>query len=411
MKKWQKKEKQDAKDFGSRQMPRSGGLWYCIPEIYEVLTLDGWKRFGDCKVGNKILSYDLSLKRVVVTPILKLFSYRWPKRNYLVKLSNRFHYIEATINHKFLWRKEGREFLFSYKDLRTKGKLTSYNLASCVSSGNKEYPIKDDEIKLLAWIFTDGSIIQKGGRVGYFIFIWQTKPKMILRIKVILKKLGLEYSFYKRKTKGGFDVGNIAYSFYLRKPLAIIKKYQLDGKNIPNWFYQLSDRQIKIFLEEVIFGDGSDKAIYGNYDFLSQLQGLFITHNIPSTLRKYRGQEFVLLTKKSKNIYLSKEQLVRCAGRVWCLENKYDTMFIRTDNGTCFISGNSKGDSQNERFLIENKTTKYKRFSITEKLWKKLEREAILSQRIPLLSIEFGEDVELIIMDKNDFISLKEVEV
>ena len=69
----------------------------------------------------------------------------------------------------------------------------------------------------------------------------------------------------------------------------------------------------------------------------------------------------------------------------------------------------AKGDRRNDQFLIESKQTKHQSFSITEKLWKKIEREALLSQRLPLFSIELGNGVELAIMDKNDFISLKEV--
>ena len=68
----------------------------------------------------------------------------------------------------------------------------------------------------------------------------------------------------------------------------------------------------------------------------------------------------------------------------------------------------AKGDSRNDKFLIDSKTTKYKGYNITAKLWKKLEREGLLVGRIPLLSVEFGEEVELVVLDKNDFISLME---
>jgi len=69
----------------------------------------------------------------------------------------------------------------------------------------------------------------------------------------------------------------------------------------------------------------------------------------------------------------------------------------------------AKGDSKSDKFLIENKTTEKKSFSISNLLWKKVEKEGLLNQRIPLISLEFlGKSVELIILDKNDFISLLE---
>ena len=68
----------------------------------------------------------------------------------------------------------------------------------------------------------------------------------------------------------------------------------------------------------------------------------------------------------------------------------------------------AKGDSRSKRFLIESKTTIHKGFAVTEKLWKKVEKEGLLSRRIPLLSIKFKDGIELIVLDKNDFISLVE---
>jgi len=45
---------------------------------------------------------------------------------------------------------------------------------------------------------------------------------------------------------------------------------------------------------------------------------------------------------------------------------------------------------------------------VSVKLWEKIEREALLSRRIPLLSIELGDGKrELIVMSMEDFCSLK----
>lgn len=67
----------------------------------------------------------------------------------------------------------------------------------------------------------------------------------------------------------------------------------------------------------------------------------------------------------------------------------------------------AKGDSNNEEFLIENKTSKHNSFSIKQSVWRKLEREALTSGKLPLLSIEFGDQqTELVIMSRDDFISM-----
>lgn len=72
----------------------------------------------------------------------------------------------------------------------------------------------------------------------------------------------------------------------------------------------------------------------------------------------------------------------------------------------------AKGDSKNETFLIDSKKTDHERYSITADVWEKINREALLTNKLPLLSIEFGKKkIELVILDKNDFINLMDSKV
>ena len=67
----------------------------------------------------------------------------------------------------------------------------------------------------------------------------------------------------------------------------------------------------------------------------------------------------------------------------------------------------AKGDIKSEKYLIESKQTTKRSFSVSIDLWKKIEREALLSNRIPLLSIEMGkEKQELIVLSCDDFLTL-----
>lgn len=69
----------------------------------------------------------------------------------------------------------------------------------------------------------------------------------------------------------------------------------------------------------------------------------------------------------------------------------------------------AKGDSKSDEFLIENKTTYRENFTIVGKVWEKIKKEALLESRLPVLSVEFGtKKNEVVILDKNDFISLLE---
>lgn len=69
----------------------------------------------------------------------------------------------------------------------------------------------------------------------------------------------------------------------------------------------------------------------------------------------------------------------------------------------------AKGDVKTEQFLIDSKTSTKGSFSIPEKMWKKIAREALLSRRIPMLSVKYGVDnTEVVVLDKYDFINLIE---
>ena len=67
------------------------------------------------------------------------------------------------------------------------------------------------------------------------------------------------------------------------------------------------------------------------------------------------------------------------------------------------------GDVVTKDFLIDSKTTDKKNFSITANMWTKLFGEALKARKIPILSILLlNEGTELVVLDKNDFISLLE---
>jgi hypothetical protein len=69
-----------------------------------------------------------------------------------------------------------------------------------------------------------------------------------------------------------------------------------------------------------------------------------------------------------------------------------------------------KGDCKNSQFLIDSKLTEKAGYTITEKTWEKLSSEALLSRCLPILCISFGKKKkqEVVVLDKNDFISLIE---
>jgi hypothetical protein len=67
----------------------------------------------------------------------------------------------------------------------------------------------------------------------------------------------------------------------------------------------------------------------------------------------------------------------------------------------------AKGDNKTKCFLIENKKTDAESFSVKLKIFNKIEREAIIESRIPVLSVELGkEKKELVVLSVEDFETL-----
>lgn len=67
------------------------------------------------------------------------------------------------------------------------------------------------------------------------------------------------------------------------------------------------------------------------------------------------------------------------------------------------------GDVKTDKFLIDAKSTEKNGYRVTKKVWNKIVDESIKSGKIPMLSLEI-DDLELIVLDKNDFIALSEEE-
>lgn len=63
------------------------------------------------------------------------------------------------------------------------------------------------------------------------------------------------------------------------------------------------------------------------------------------------------------------------------------------------------GDVKTEEYLIENKTTDNKSYSLKALVWKKIHKEAIKEGRKPLMLIQI-QDVELVVLDRNDFLEM-----
>lgn len=68
-----------------------------------------------------------------------------------------------------------------------------------------------------------------------------------------------------------------------------------------------------------------------------------------------------------------------------------------------------KGDVTSSRWLVEAKQTVTQRFSLTLRLWRKIEGEAVSKGKLPVMLIEMSGRT-LAVIDYNDFLAIRDID-
>ncbi len=250
----------------------------CYDEHTEVLTVDGWKHFKDLEYSDKVatlndmsgeLEYQNPIEIVqeqyvgkllhfenlyidlLVTPNHKMYIKKhahtdFYKRKDETRNERRFELIPAEEAAKFyqiIFKKDAiwngvEQPLFKLPEIKTKNGI------------HKQYVHDmDDWLEFLGYYLSEGSTQKKRTR-NYIVKISQShhvNPETSIKIENCIKRLG--YSYYKHP-KDGFSISNKQVYEYL-KPLGTSH-----NKHIPAEFKQLSRRQLEIFFDAFITGDG-----------------------------------------------------------------------------------------------------------------------------------------------------------
>lgn len=329
----------------------------CYDQETEVLTTNGWK-----------LGIDLDDNDIVGTMNLDTCELEYHKPEKLILKDYDGEMIRfknpgtSTLD---LLVTPGHRIIYSEKDF---GKhTTTYKIdeafkiskgrklfpVSCICN-NKDYNISDDELKLLAWIITDGSLLECGRYC-----IYQSKLEMIEEIKKILTNLNIEFVDKIRER----DTSEIRGIKLLKKPLIsheIYFRYEkfnsiINNKYIlPKLLYNISNRQFEIFINSIVDGDGSRfndwrkvLTVYGKKSLLEQLQILCLQFSCRTYIKEYRPNDFLLyINLNCRNIGSEVHETVSTEyykGKVWCATVPTTTLIVRRNNivhiqGNCIVS-------------------------------------------------------------------------
>ncbi len=159
------------------------------------------------------------------------------------------------------------------------------------------YSISDNWLRLLGWIWTDGTVLREGNR----ICLYQTNLENLKEIELILSALNLDF------TKHGPNKGNFHLYILAESSRHINNKLNLNGKkDLPTWLEFCSKEQILILLEAIIKGDGCkrkyDTAISGTEPNLKSLEKLLKIKNISCSVNQNsRGDWYMQIHQKVWN--------------------------------------------------------------------------------------------------------------
>ena len=321
----------------------------CMSEDTEILTPEGWKNYKELKKGDVIKTFNLEKKTIEDKPIKNLFAREY--KGIMYNLKNRISDQLISPNHRVVRKKfQSDEYILEEIEKIAERK-SPFIVPIAGENFSKEVKITDEQIKLMAWIISEGSIEKPSvnSRCCYRVSIYQSAIKNnsnYNEIKNLLKHFSLKFSEYTQE-----GLGN---------PVQRIKLDASSSKEIHKWFgtrddihfvseilLNMSKRQSKIFLETYIKAEGFEECKIATTDvnILNSLQQICVNAGYGSTILVRKptiGTKpiYVLRIIKHLETYIQKIEKVNYSGTIWCPNTDNETVIARR-NGKVFITGNT----------------------------------------------------------------------
>jgi len=325
--------------------------WYCMTEEdHEVLTKKGWKKRSKLQIGEEILAFDEGVTKwepildIPVFPVKNEKITHIENRNIDAHISNNHRWITTDHNKRGLkWRFKETDYLTKSDAIPRVGK--DYKFPT-----EKKY--SDEQVKLLGWIWTDGSMRDRSKKGCKFnsIIIYQSKtanPKKCKEIETLLNKSKEKYCICKGECgMNNYEIyGNISKWIWSLAP----------DKKIPLPFiFDLTKDQLKMFIDASIKGDGTltklirRKGIEITVNRSVKKENLeilrigYLLLGIPTSIFYGKNNKKSLRTSSVDYIYNNQTRhwIENYTGNLWCVKVKSGAFFTRC-NEKIYVTGNS----------------------------------------------------------------------
>ena len=347
-------------------------LYGCLSSDTEILTPNGWKKYGEIKENDEIYSLDLQKNVLIKNKCKHIFKYNYDGD--MINLKNNNTDQLLTPNHHVIvkdvirTRAKGnatnytKHDYWQYKDAwQIRSEQTTLPLASVYNGGIE---IGNLASELMGLILADGFYHTNTNAIS----LYQTNynKEMVKRIRYILGKLNLEYSEYKRER--AYDDKNIKHllkeekhgktyiehQFYLGEKCGwfVNKIKELCPNKKLNWnLLELSSSNKEYLIKGLCEGDGGKAPVKFGYDAFYQ-KDIHELEIFQVLLHMTNKQGWINEKHSSCSIHLNPTTELQgkhfanrfvdnyTGGYVWCIETEVGNFMARR-NGKVFITGNS----------------------------------------------------------------------
>ena len=317
----------------------------CLSEDTEILTPEGWKTWKDIKEGDLIYTFNLEKKVLEIKEVTYVFKRHYEGIMYNLKNRNQDqlispgHRVVRQIFNTDNFILQPVEELLNFK--------SPIPIPVSAPSNNEDFPISDEELKLIAWILAEGSIEKDGSKR---VSIYQSKERHFEYYKEIislLNSLNLSYTEKEQESWGKCIHIRLSpkSSKYVHYILGNPKKI------FPSFLYKLSSRQARLFIDTYAKGDGWKEGrririITTDLDFINGLSaiGVLAGFNVSIKLREPKGNtkklRYEITFTETKTDYIQKIETVPYTGIIWSVHTENETVIARRA-GQIFITGNT----------------------------------------------------------------------
>ncbi|MCD6429074.1 ribonucleotide-triphosphate reductase, partial [bacterium] len=219
---------------------------------------------------------------------------------------------------------------------------------SAAKINNPDYPIGDNQLKILAWVLSEGSIEKEG---SYRVSIYQSSaahPEYYQEIVGLLEDSNLEFT-----VKTQTSLGVCEHIRLLPASSKVIHSWlESRKKEFPSYLFKLSQRQARLFLETYLKGDGWRKncrkritvADKKSAEILAAI-GVLAGFNVNIKKRKCKSEiskkdQYIITLTETQDDYIQEIKTVDYKGVIWSVHTENETVIAKRA-GQVFITGNT----------------------------------------------------------------------